>query len=142
MATAPRESSSSPGQAAALTRKVRRVNKLPFPQSLQRFSKRINGQAVLWKAKSMEEHCAPVLISLVITRGEKQVARGRGQRSLLGSISLWGVSWDQYPCGEGLMRMLALPGYLPPFIIYPKSSRINDLLCTQQMLLIWPLLKH
>lgn len=54
-----RESSSTPRQAAVLTQEVRQVNRLPFYQSLQRFSKRINGQAVHWKAESMEEHnCA------------------------------------------------------------------------------------
>lgn len=44
------------GQAAPLTRDVRRVNRLPFPKRLHYCPERINGPAMLWKAKSVGEH--------------------------------------------------------------------------------------
>ena len=64
------QGSSAPAQAAVLTQRVSRVIRLPFPQSLQCFSKRINGWAALWEAKSMEEHWAPRPRPLVTTREE------------------------------------------------------------------------
>lgn len=115
-AAEPWESSSTPGRAAALTHKGRPVNRLPFPQSLQCFSKRINGQAVLRKAKSKEEHCAPMLLSLVITRGKNRNLEVRDKA----------ICWNQHSCGERLKKMLALLHYLHPHIIYLTSSRMKD----------------
>lgn len=130
-AAEPWESSSTPRQAAALTREVSWVNRLPFPQSLQCFSKRINGQAVLWKAKSTEEHCAPLPISLVITREKNRYPGVRHKE----------ICWNQHLCGEGLQEMLALLCSLHPLIIYPEFQD-DWVLWMQQMLLMWPLLKH
>lgn len=73
----PRESSSTPRQAAVLTQEVRQVNRLPFYQSLQCFSKRINGQAVHWKAKSMEEHSCTAA-DQSIDKQRKEVTKVRG----------------------------------------------------------------
>lgn len=115
-AAEPWESSSTPAQAAALTHEGSRVNRLPFPQSLQCFSKTINGQAVLRKAKSMEEHCAPMLVPLVITRGKNGNLEVRDKA----------ICWNQHSCGERLKKMLALLHYLHPHIIYLTSSRMKD----------------
>lgn len=95
------ESSSASGQAASLTREVRGVNRLPFPQSL-RFPKRMNGQSVLWKAEPMGEHCAPPPIPLVIARGENGHPGVRDKE----------ICWNQHLCGERLQRMRALQSYL------------------------------
>lgn len=59
-----------------LTQEVRQLNRLPFYQGLQGFSKRINGQAVHWKAKSREEHSWALAIGAVINR-EMQVTKVR-----------------------------------------------------------------
>lgn len=64
-------------EKAVLTQEVREVNRLPFSQSLQCFSKRITGQAAHWKAKSMEEHAVPLPIPPAITR-EEQITKVRG----------------------------------------------------------------